>query len=219
MLRSNCRILCFTLLLHLVFPSIMVFCSELALHIRWPKCWSFSFSISPSNEYSGLISFRIDWFNFLAVQGTLKSCLQQHSSKASILWPSAFFMILLSHQYMTTGKTIALTRWFFSLCYLGLLQLFFQEQASLNFKAAVTICSDFGDQENKVCQVPFGMASTDAKIFIFWMLSFKPTFSLSSFTFIKRPFSSSSLSAIWVAASAYLRLLIFLQAILIPACD
>ena len=219
MMWSNCRILCFTLLLPLVFPSIMVFCSESVLHIRWPKCWSFSFSISPSNEYSGLISFRIYWFNFLAVQGTLKSFLQHHSSKASILWPSAFFMIHLSHPYMTTGKTIALTRWILSISYLGLLQLFFQEQTSLNFKAAVTICIDFGDQENKVCQFPFGMASTDAMIFIFWMLSFKPTFSLSSFTFIKRPFSSYLLSAIWVVTSAYLRLLIFLQAILIPACD
>ena len=108
-------ILCFILLLPSVFPSIMVFCSELALHIRWPKYWSFSFSISisPSNEYSGLISFRIDWLDLLAVQGTLKSFLQHHSSKASILWPSAFFMIHLSHPYMTTGKTIALTIWTF----------------------------------------------------------------------------------------------------------
>ena len=118
-------ILCFILLLPSVFPSIMVFCSELALHIRWPKYWSFSFSISisPSNEYSGLISFRIDWLDLLAVQGTLKSFLQHHSSKASILWPSAFFMIHLSHPYMTTGKTVALI---FLICYLGLLQLFFQ---------------------------------------------------------------------------------------------
>ena len=81
------------------------------LHIRWPKIWSFSFSISPSNEYSGLISFRIDWFDFLVAQGDLKSLLQHHSSKASILWCSAFFMVQLSHPYMTTGKTIALSRW------------------------------------------------------------------------------------------------------------
>ena len=98
------------LLLPSVFPSIRVFSSESALHIRWPKFCSFSFSISPSNEYSGLISYRIDWLNLLAVQGPLKSLLQHHSSKASILWYSAFFMVQLSHPYMTTGKTIALTR-------------------------------------------------------------------------------------------------------------
>ena len=96
-----------------VFPSFRVFSTELALWIRWPKYWSFSFSISPSNEYSGLISFRTDWFDLLAVQGTLKSLLQHHSSKASILWCSAFFMAQLSHSYMTTGKTIALTTWIF----------------------------------------------------------------------------------------------------------
>ena len=98
------------LLLPSIFPSIRVFSSELSLCIRWPKCWSFSFSISPSNQYSELISFRIDWFDLLAVQGTLKSLLQHHSSKASIFWKSAFFMAQLSHPYMTTGKTIALTR-------------------------------------------------------------------------------------------------------------
>ena len=93
-----------------VFPSIRVFSNDLALHIMWPKYWSFRFSISPSNEYSGLISFSIDWFNLLAVQGMLKSLLQHYSSKASILWHSAFFIVQLSHPYMTTGKTIALTR-------------------------------------------------------------------------------------------------------------
>ena len=101
------------LLLPSIFPSIRVFSSESVLHIRWPKYWSFSFSISPYNEYSGLISFRIDWLDLLAIQGTLKSFLQQHSSKASILWRSAFFTVQLSHPYMTTGKTIALTRWTF----------------------------------------------------------------------------------------------------------
>ena len=107
---SNHLILCHPLLLlPSAFPSIRVFSSELAIHIRWPKCWSFSFSISPSNEYSGLISFSMDWLEFLAVQGNLKSLLQHHSSKASILWRSAFFMVQLSHLYMTTGKTIALT--------------------------------------------------------------------------------------------------------------
>ena len=107
---SNHLILCHPLLLlPSIFPSIRVFSSELALHIRWPKYWSFSFSISASNEYSGLISFRIDWFDLLAVQGTLKSLLQHHSSKASILRCSAFFIVQLPHPYMTTGKTIALT--------------------------------------------------------------------------------------------------------------
>ena len=110
---SNHLILCYPLLLPSVFPSIRVFSSELALHTRWPKYWSFSFGISPPNEYSGLISFRIDWLDLLAVQGTLKSLLQHHSSKASVLWPSAFLMVQLSHPYMTTGKTIALTRWTF----------------------------------------------------------------------------------------------------------
>ena len=93
-----------------IFPRIRVFSNKSVLHIRWPKLWSFSFSISPSNEYSELISFRIDWFDLLAVQGTLKSLLQHHSSKASILWCSAFFIVQLPHPYMPTGKTIALTR-------------------------------------------------------------------------------------------------------------
>ena len=109
---SNHLIPCHSLLLlPSIFPSISVFSNESVLHIRWPKYWSFNFSISnsPSNEYSGLISLRIDWFELLAAQGTLKSLFQHHSSKASILWSSAFFMVQLSHPYMTTGKTIALT--------------------------------------------------------------------------------------------------------------
>ena len=111
---SNHLILCYPLLLLAsIFPSIRVFSNESALCIRRPKYWNFSFSISPSNEYPGLISFRIDWWDLLAVQGTLKSLLQHHSSKASILWWSAFFIVQLSHPYMTTGKTIALTRWTF----------------------------------------------------------------------------------------------------------
>ena len=105
----NHLIFCPPLLLPSVFPSIRVFCSESARCISWPKYWSFSFSISPSNEYSGLISFRMDWLDLLAVQGTLKSFLQHHSSKAPVLWCSVFFMVQLSHAYMTTGKTIALT--------------------------------------------------------------------------------------------------------------
>ena len=105
-----CRLL---LLLPSVFPSMRVFSSESVLRMRWPKCWSFSFNISPSNEYSGLISFRMDWLDLLVVQGTLKSLLQHHSSKASVLQWSALFIVQLSHPYMTTGKTIALTRWTF----------------------------------------------------------------------------------------------------------
>ena len=108
---SNHLILCHPLiLLPSIFPSIRVFSNESALLIRWPKYWSFSFTISPSNEHPGLISFRMNWLDLLAVQGTLKSLLQYHSSKASILWCSAFFIVHLSHPYMTTGKTIALTR-------------------------------------------------------------------------------------------------------------
>ena len=99
------------LLLPSIPPSIRVFSNESTLHMRWPKYWSFSFSISPSNEHPGLISFRMDWLDLLAVQGTLKLLFQQHSLKASILWCSAFFIVQLSHSYMTTGKTIALTRW------------------------------------------------------------------------------------------------------------
>ena len=112
---SNHLILCRPLLLlPSIFDSIRVFSSESVLHIRWPKYWSFSFSTSPSNEYSGLISFRMDWLDLLAVQGILKSLFQHHSSKASILLCSAFFIVQLSHSYMTTGNTIALTRWTFA---------------------------------------------------------------------------------------------------------
>ena len=111
---SNHLILCHPLLLPpSVFPSIRVFSSESVLHIRWPKYWSFTFNISPSNEHPGLISFRTDWLDLLAVHGTLKSLLQHHSSKASILQHSAFFIVQLSHPFMTTGRTIAVTRWTF----------------------------------------------------------------------------------------------------------
>ena len=124
----NHLILCHPLLpLPSNFPNIRVFSNESALHIRWPKCWSFNFSISPSNEHSGLISFRMDWLDLLAIQGTLKSLLQHHSSKVSIFQHSAFFIVQPSHPYMTTGKNIALTRWTFVgkvmsllwICYLG----------------------------------------------------------------------------------------------------
>ena len=134
-MTSNHLILCCPLLLPTsIFPSIRVFSNESVLCIRWPKYWSFSFNISPNNEYPGLISFRMDWLDLLAVQGTLKSLLQYHSSKPSILWRSAFFIVQLSHQYMTTRKTTALTRWtfvgkvlfLFSICCLVLSWLFFQ---------------------------------------------------------------------------------------------
>ena len=108
---ANHLILCHPLLLPpSIFPSIRVFSSDSVLHSRWPKCWSFSFNICPSNEYSGMISFRMDWLDLLSVQETLKSLLQHHSSKASVLWHSAFFMVQFSHLHMTTGKSIALTR-------------------------------------------------------------------------------------------------------------
>ena len=111
---SNHLIPCHSLLLlPSIFPSIKIFSNESALRIRWPKDWSFNFNINPSNEYPGLISFRMDWLDLLSVQGTLKSLLQHHISKASILWCSAFFTVQLSHPYITTGKTIALTRWTF----------------------------------------------------------------------------------------------------------
>ena len=158
---SNHLILCHPLLLLLpsIFPSIRVFSYESVLHIRWPKYWSFSFSVSPSNEYSGLISFRMDWFDLLVVQGTLKSLLQHYNSKASILQGSAFFIVQLSHPYMTNGKTIALTR---QTSVGKVMSLFFnmlsrlghsfssKEQASFNFMAAVTICSGLGAPQNKV---------------------------------------------------------------------
>ena len=122
MMPSNHLILCRPLLLlPSIFPSLRVFSNESALCIRWPNYWSFSFSISPSNKYSGLISFRIDWFDLLSVQGTLKSLLQHHTSKASIFQCSAFFMVQLSHLYTTTGKTVALTSWTFVCKVLSLL--------------------------------------------------------------------------------------------------
>ena len=140
---SNHLILCRPLLLlPSIFPSIRVFSRESVLRIRWPKYWSFNFSISPSNECSGLISFRMDWLDLLAVQGTLKSLLQHHSSKASVLHRSAFFMVQLSHPYMTTGKTTALTRGTFVSKVISLL---------FNFMVVVTVCNDFGTQENKLC--------------------------------------------------------------------
>ena len=156
---SNHLILCRPLLLlPSIFPSIRVFSNESVLLIRWPKYWSFSFSISPYNKHPELISFRMDWLDHLAVQGTLKSLLQHHSSKASILQHSAFFIVQLSHPYMTTGKTIALTRQTFvgKVMFLlfnmlsRLVTTFLPRSKRLNFMAAVTIFSNFGDPKNKV---------------------------------------------------------------------
>ena len=154
---SNHLILCHPLLLlPSIFPSIRVFSNKSALCIRWPKYWNFSFSISSSNEYSGLISFRMDWLNLLAVQGTLKSLLQHHSSKASILPRSALFIVQLSHPYMTTGKTVALTIWtvinkVMSLLCNMLSRFVLAFLSRRKFMAAVTVHSDFGAQENKIC--------------------------------------------------------------------
>ena len=233
---SNHLLLCRPLfLLPSVFPSIRVFSNESAVYIRWPKYWSLSFSISPSNEYSGLISFRIDWLDLLAVQGTLKSLLQHHSLKASILQHSAFFMVQLSHLYMTTGKTTALT-----------IQTFVGKVMPLLFNTLSRFVITFLPRSKRlliswlqspstvilepkkrksvtamtyspsICHEVMGLHAT---ILVFLILSFKPAFSLSYFILINRLSSSSSLSAIKVISSAYLKLLIFLPAILIPACN
>ena len=158
-LLSHHLILCRPLLpLPSIFPSIRVFSSSLALHIRWPKYWSFS--ISPSSEYSGLTFFRIDWFDLLAVQGTLKSLLQHHSSEASILQCSAFFMVQLSHPYMITGETITLTirtfvskltSLFFNMLSRFVIAFHWGSKSFFNFMVAITIQSDFGTQGNKIC--------------------------------------------------------------------
>ena len=222
------------LLLPPIPPSIRVFSNESTFHMRWPKDSSCSFSISPSKEHPGLISFRMDWLDLLAVQGTLKSLLQHHSSKALILWRSAFFTVQLSHPYMTTGKIIALTRRtivdkVMSLLFnmLSRLVIAFLPRSKHLLISWLKAPSSVILEPKKIKSATVSTVSPsichevmepEAMIFVFWTLSFKPTFSLSSFTFIKRLFSSSSLSAIRVVSSAYLRLLIFLPAILIPAC-
>ena len=160
LMPSNHLILCCPLLLPpSIFPSIRVFSNESVVCIRWPKYWSFNFNISPSNEHPGLISFRMDWLDLLAVQGTVKSLLQHHSSKPSILQHSAFFIVQLSHPYMTTGKTIALTRWIFAGKVMSLLfnmlsrfviSFSSKEQVYFNSVAAVTIHIDFGAQEYEI---------------------------------------------------------------------
>ena len=231
---SNHLILCHPLLLvPSIFPSIRVFSNESALRMRWPKYYSFSFNISPSNEHPGLISFRMDWLDLLALQGTLKSLLQHHSSKTLILQCSAFFIVQLSHPYMTTGKTIALTRWTFvgkvmSLLFNMLSRLvitflprskcllisWLQSPSSVILEPRKIKSATVSTVSPSICHEVIG---PDAMILLFWMLGFKPTFSLFSFTFINR-LISSLLSAIRVVSSAYLSLLVFLPAILIPAC-
>ena len=187
-----------------IFPSIRVFSNESVLRIRWPKYCSFSFSTNLSNEYSGLISFRMDWLDLLEVQGTLKSLLQHRSSKASILLRSAFFMVQLSHLYLTTGKTIALTRWTFVgkvMCLLfkmlsSLVITFLPRSKHLLISWVQSPSAVILEPPpNKVCHcfhapsIFHEVMGPDAMILVFWMLSFKPIFSLSCFTVIKRLFS------------------------------
>ena len=218
---SNYLILCRSLLLPpSIFPSIRVFSSEPVLCMWWPKYWSFGFNISPSNEYSGLIPFKMDWLDLLAGQGIPKSLLQHHSSEVSILWHSAFFIVQLSHVYMT-GKTIALTRGTFvgkvmsllfnMLSRLGITLLprskcllisWLQSSSAVILEPTKIKPVTASIVSPSICHEVMGL---DAMILVFWMSSFKPAFSRSSFTFIKRLFSLSLLSAISVVSFAYLR--------------
>ena len=217
---SNHLILCYPLLFLLsIYPRIKVFSSKSVLCIRWLKYWSFSFCISISHHYLGLISFRIDWLDLLTVQGTLKNLLQHHISKASIPWRSAFFMVQLSHPYMTTGKTIASPRQTFVVKVMSLLFnmpsrlviaflprnkhlliSWLQSPSTVILEPKKIKSVTVFTVSPSICHEVMG---PDAMILVFWMLSFKPTFSLFSFTFIKRLFSCSSLSAIRVVSSAY----------------
>ena len=235
MLSNHFILCCPLLLLPLLLPSIRIFSNELAFHIRWSKYWSFSFSSSPSNECSGLDSFRIDWFDFHIVQGSLKNFLQHHYLKASVLWHSAFFMVQLSHPYITTGKTVALT-----------IQTFVGKVLSVFFNMLSRFVIAFLPRSkrlliswlqslSKVILEPKKIKSVTASTFspsichevmrpgatilVFWMLNFKPAFLLSSFILFKRLFSSSSCSSTRVVLTAYVRLMIFLLAVLIPICD
>ena len=221
-------------LLPLIYLSIRVFPNESALCIRWLKYWSFSFSISSSNEYSLLISFRIDWFDILAVHGTLKNILQHHSSKASILQCSAFFMVQLSHPYMA-GKTIALTIWTFGGKAISLLFNIWSRFVIVFLPRRRRFLISWLQSPSAMILEPKRIKSVTvstfslcichkvmrpgAMILVFWISSFKSPFLLYSFTFIKGLFSSSLLSAIRVESFAHLRLLTFLPGILIPACD
>ena len=232
---SSHLILCRPLLfLPRVPPSIRVFFNQSALLMRWPKYWSFNVSIIPSKEHPGLISFRMDWLDLLAVKGALKSLLQHHTSKASILQHSVFFTFQLPHPYLTTGKNKALTRQTFVS---KVMSLFFNMLSRLVItflpESRCLLISWLHSQSAVILEskkiksvtvsivspsICHGVMGPDAMILVFWMLSFQPAFSLSSFTFIKRLFSSSLFSAIGVVSSAFLKLLIFLLAILIPAC-
>ena len=232
MLASHLILWCLLLLLPSVFISIRDFPHESAVHIRWPKYWSFSFSISPSN--SGLISLKIHWFDPLAVQGTFRSFLQHHSLKASILWCSTFFTVQFSELDMTTGKTRSLTTWTFvgrvmspfqTYC-LGLSQLSCQV-ANIYWFHGCSHCPQWFWSPRRgtchyfhlfpsMCHEGMGL---DAMILAFLIFSCKPALSLPSFALIKRLFSSSLLSAIRVVSPAYLRLLMLLLPILILACN
>ena len=235
LMLSNHLILC-QLLLPSIFPSIRVFSNELALHVRWPKYWSCSFSNSPSNEYSGLISFRIDWFDLLAVQGTLKSLLQHHNLKASIHWCLAFFRVQLFHLYMTTGKTIALTTHNFTGKVMSLLfntlprfviPFFPRSQCLLisRLKSLSAVILKFKKIKSVTASTfppsvweyeVMGLDTTALSCFCFYV-EFQTNFFILLFYPIRRLFSFSSLSAFRVVSFAHLMLLIFLRAILIPA--
>ena len=195
---SNHLILCHPLLLpSSIFPSIRVLSNESALPIRWPKYWSFSFSISPSNEYSGLISFRMDWLDLLAVQGILKSLLQHHNSKTPILQHSAFFIVQLSHLYMTTAKTTALTGWTFlgkvmSLLFNTISRLvitFLPRSKLLLISWLQSSSAVILEPQNQVSHyfhcfsICHEVMGPDDMILVFRMLSFKPTFSIFLFYF------------------------------------
>ena len=216
------------LLLPLIFPSIRVFSNELALHIRWPKFWELQLQHQSFQVYSGLISFRMNWLDLLEVQGTLKSLLQHHSSKPSIFQLSALFMVQLSH--MIIGKTIALTIWtsvgkvmslLFNILFRFVIAFLPRSKHLLipwlQLPSAVIL------EPKKIKSIIVSpsicheVMGAEAMILVLPKLSFKPSLSLYSFTFIKRLFSSSSLSAFRVVSSAYMMLLILFQAILIPA--
>ena len=200
------------LLLPPIPPSIRIYSNESTLHMRWPKYWSFSFSSSPSKEHPGLISFRMDRLDLLEVQGTLKSLLQHHSSKASMLRGSAFFTVQLSHPYMTTGKTMALTRQTFVGKVMSLLLNMLSRLVITFFPRSKHLLISWLQSSSAVILEPPKIKSDtvstvspsishevmgpDAMILVLWMLSFKPIFSLSFFTLIKRLFSFSSLSAV-----------------------
>ena len=215
-MSSSHLILCRPLrLLPPIPPSIRVFSNESTLLMKWPKYWSFSFSISPSNEHPGLISFRMDWLDFLAVQGTLKSLLQHHSSKASILRRSAFFTVQLTSIH---DHCFGLTKWIFVGKVMSLLFNMLSRLVITFLRRSKRLLISWLQSPSAVILEPPKIKSDtvstvypsishevmgpDAMILVFWMLSFHPTFTLSSFTFIKRLFSSSSLSAIRVVSTS-----------------